>query len=312
MFSHQNFRGKQMGFVKDDIVKLQNRLEWGLGKVLEDSSGDIVRIYFLEAGEKKLNLNYAKLEKVVGEEANHPKLLNLKTSKARSSSTGKTAKSKSNLNFSSMVEIFLQKFPDGFDDSNFYKDERGYKVTVHQKFQSLLSEADFSLLFVENKYDIICQHALETVTAMNKEKEFISRFEVSSLNSGLKPEANKKLFGESLYSLLYGEGTLESRFKSWCDCLSEINAAKWPIATFFGFIAFPKEQMFLKPDVTKKVANACDFELSYTIEPNWLTYKKLLDFSNFLFKQLAELSPKDMIDIQSFIWSVIKLDEGKY
>ena len=301
-----------MAFAKDEIVKLQNRYEWGLGKVLEDSSGDIVRIYFVEAGEKKLNLNYARLEKIEGEEANHPKLANLKTSKARGSSTGKTVKSKSRLNLSSMVDIFLQKFPDGFDDSAFYEYERRYKATAHQQFKHQLWKEDFSLLLAENKYEVVCQHALETIYAINKEKEFISRFEVSALNRGLKTEFNKQLFSEYLFALLYGEETLESRFKSWCECLTEINAAKWPIATFFGFIAFPKEQMFLKPDVTKKVANACDFELSYTIEPNWLTYKKLLDFSNFLFKQLSELSPKDMIDIKSFIWSVIKLDEGKY
>jgi hypothetical protein len=301
-----------MAFAKDDVVKLQNRLEWGLGKVLEDSSGDIVRIYFLEAGEKKLNLNYARLEKVEGEEAYHPKLANLKTSKSRGSSTGKTVKSKSRLNLSSMIEIFLQKFPDGFDDSAFYKDERGYKATAHQQFKQQLSETDFDLLFADNRHEVICERALGIITALNKETEFISKLEVSALNRGLKTESNKKLFSECLYELLYNEESLESRFRLWCDCLLEINAAKWTIATFFGFIAFPKEQMYLKPDVTKKAADACDFELNYSTEPNWLTYKKLLDFSSFLFKQLAELNPKDMIDIQSFIWSVIKLDEGKY
>lgn len=301
-----------MKFVKDEIVRLQSRPQWGLGKVLEDSSDEMVSIYFVEVGEKKLSLAYAQLEKITGEEAYHPKLANLKTSKARGTSTGKTAKSKSHLNLSSMIDIFLQKFPEGFDDSNYYKDERGYKVTIHQKFESLLSKVDFTACLADNKYEDICQRAIETVTAMNKETEFISRFEVSALNSSLKKEPNRQIFSECLFNFLYGEDTLENRFKAWCNCLLEMNAAKWPIATFFGFIAFPKEQMFLKPDVTKKVANACDFELSYDIEPNWLTYKKLLDFSDFLFKQLVTLNPKDKIDVQSFIWSVIKLDEGKY
>jgi hypothetical protein len=301
-----------MKFTKDEIVKHQSRPDWGLGKVLEDSSNEHVRVYFVEMGEKKLSLLYAKLEKVEGEEANHPKLANLKTPRARSATTGKTTKSKSHLNLTSMIDIFLKKFPDGFDDSNFYKDERGYKVNTHQQFQSLLSEKNFKLLLNDNRYEDICQNAVKVVAAMNKETEFVSRFEVSALQKGLKAEANKKLFGDSLYALLYSEEKLEDRFKAFCDCLSQMNAAKWPIATYFGFIASPSEQMFFKPDVTKKAANACDFDLSYSTEPNWLTYRKLLEFSNFLFKQLKDLKPKDMIDIQSFIWSVIKLDDGKY
>lgn len=301
-----------MKFTKDEIVRHQARPDWGLGKVLEDSSNEYVRVYFVEMGEKKLSLMYAKLEKVEGEEANHPKLANLKTPRTRTTATGKTAKSKSHLNLASMVDIFMKKFPDGFDDSKYYEDERGYKVTACQQFQHHLSKPDFTSRLNNERYDDICQDALKIVSAMNKETEFISRFEVSALSKGLKSEANKKLFSECLYALLYSEETLEDRFKGFCDCLSQMNAAKWPIATYFGFIAFPAEQMFFKPDVTKKAANACDFDLSYSTEPNWLTYRKLLEFSNFLFKQLKDLKPKDMIDVQSFIWSAIKLDEGKY
>lgn len=312
-FLSKDFKITQMKFIKDDIVKLHNKPDWGLGKVLEDSCNETVRVYFVEAGEKKLSLVYAKLEKVEGEEANHPKLANLKLgAKTKRDASGKPIKRKSYLNLSSMTEIFLNKFPDGFDDSLYYEYERGYKVTACQQFQHHLSKADFTSRLNNDKYSDICQDALKIISAINKETEFISRFEVSSLNNGLKPEANKKLFSESLYSFLYGEEKLEDRFKAFCDCLFQIDAAKWTVATYFGFIAFPSEHIFLKPDVTKKAADACDFDLSYQTELNWLTYKKMLDFSNFLFKQLKDLNPKDMIDIQSFIWSVIKLDEGKY
>ncbi len=300
-----------MKFAKDDIVKLQAKPDWGLGKVLEDSSDEIVRIYFVEAGEKKLSLVYAKLEKIEGDEANHPKLANLKISaKTKRDTTGKPAKS--SLNLHSMIEVFLNRFPDGFDDSNYYENERGYKVTACQQFQHHLSKTDFTTRLVNNKYDDICQDALKIITSINKETEFISRFEISSLNSGLKKDANKKLFSESLYTFLYDTEKPEDGFEAFCETLAAMNAAKWPVATYFGFIAFPKEQMFLKPDVTKKAANACDFELNYQTEPNRLTYRKLLEFSHFLFKQLKDLNPKDMIDVQSFIWSAIKLDEGKY
>ena len=67
--------------------------------------------------------------------------------------------------------------------------------------------------------------------------------------------------------------------------------------------------MFLKPEVTKTGAEICGFELNYRTEPNWLTYSKLLEFSQYLFKSLSELKPRDMIDVQSFIWCTA---EGKY
>ena len=70
----------------------------------------------------------------------------------------------------------------------------------------------------------------------------------------------------------------------------------------FLFMAGPKEFMFMKPEVTKRAAKACGFELNYKPELNWLTYKQLLKLSKYLFEKLSDLHPRDMIDIQSFIW----------
>ena len=127
-----------------------------------------------------------------------------------------------------------------------------------------------------------------------------------------KSDLNKQLFSERLYGLLYGEGALESRFNAFADCLGEIGSAKWTVLTYFLFIAFPSEHMFLKPVVTQRAAEVCGFELNYRSELNWLTYSKLLEFSQYLFKALAELNPKDMIDVQSFIWCSAKIDDGGY
>jgi hypothetical protein len=55
------------------------------------------------------------------------------------------------------------------------------------------------------------------------------------------------------------------RFEAFTDILEQIGANKWPVVTYYSFIAFPKEQMFLKPDVTKRAAEACNFELNYRV-----------------------------------------------
>ena len=136
---------------------------------------------------------------------------------------------------------------------------------------------------------------------MNK-TNLIFPYEKMSLRDGLKIPANQKLFSERLYGLLYGQESLESRFDDFAQCLREMDADKWTTQTYFLFMSAPKEFMFMKPEVTKQAARACGFELNYKSNLNWLTYKLLLDLSNYLLCKLSDLNPKDMIDIQSFIW----------
>jgi hypothetical protein len=60
--------------------------------------------------------------------------------------------------------------------------------------------------------------------------------------------------------------------------------------------------MYLKPTVTKVAAEAYGFDFHYSSRPSWETYGSLLDFAKTVRKDVADLKPRDMIDIQSFIW----------
>ena len=70
----------------------------------------------------------------------------------------------------------------------------------------------------------------------------------------------------------------------------------------FGFVAQPDTHIFLKPNVTRVAAEAYDYPFEYRSQPNWETYAGLLAFTETLKHDLADLRPRDMIDIQSFIW----------
>ncbi|MCK4594459.1 hypothetical protein KAU45_08145, partial [bacterium] len=63
---------------------------------------------------------------------------------------------------------------------------------------------------------------------------------------------------------------------------------------------------FLKPPVSKNAAEACAYELNYRPQPNWNTYRAYLDFGHYLMGELSKIGkhliPRDMIDVQSFIW----------
>jgi hypothetical protein len=54
--------------------------------------------------------------------------------------------------------------------------------------------------------------------------------------------------------------------------------------------------------VTKVAAQEYGFDFKYRSKPNWDTYSNLLEFAEVVRDDLADLEPRDMIDIQSFLW----------
>jgi hypothetical protein len=289
-----------MKFTQGDRVKHPNKLDWGIGQVLDGGSGDSVRVFFVGAGEKTLSLKFVDLIKVQGVESAHPVLDNLKV--VRKSGGCKYR------SLPLLRENFLKVFPDGFYGGAYHRHERNYKVDAHDLMAKTLGQSDFNSLLSSANYQEICKRALSVVNKTN----LIFPNEKMSLKEGLASESGQKLFSETLFSLLYGEGDLENRFDAFADALERLGAAKWTVATYFPFITFPDQHIFLKPEVTQKAAEVCGFELNYRGEVNWLTYSKLLEFSRFLFTSLSELNPRDMIDVQSFIWCTARIDEGDY
>jgi len=74
------------------------------------------------------------------------------------------------------------------------------------------------------------------------------------------------------------------------------------VVTVFGFIAQPRTHFFLKPKVTRLAAQEYGYELEYESRPNWKTYVVLLNFAAVVRRDLRDLRPRDMIDIQSVLW----------
>ena len=52
----------------------------------------------------------------------------------------------------------------------------------------------------------------------------------------------------------------------------------------------------------QRAARAYGFELAYSSKPNWETYSSFLELCRTVRRDLADLRPRDQIDIQSFLW----------
>ena len=176
--------------------------------------------------------------------------------------------------------------------------ERNYKDRAHELSKTLLHRTVFEKVLSTNQFAVVCENAKKTIQATN----LVFPNEKMNFLEGLRNLLFQERFCQTLYDLLFGTDSLERRFKAFCKVLVDIGSPKWTVATYFPFIMYPDQHMFMKPIVTMKAADICAFELNYKAELNWLTYEKLMEFSQYLRRELSDLNPRDMIDIQSFIW----------
>jgi hypothetical protein len=135
----------------------------------------------------------------------------------------------------------------------------------------------------------------------------IFSFEKMALRDAVKSTAGARAFATGLYDFLHGRGTEEARFGAWCEIIAALprkqtRVLTWPLVTVFGFIAQPDRHIFLKPTVTKIAAQKYGFDFQYESKPNWETYASLRDFAETIRRDLRDLKPRDLIDLQSFIW----------
>jgi len=284
------------------FIKHKNKPEWGLGKITQVLSPSKFRAFFINNGMITLLYNPDYIEIVDGI-SSHPLLDNVDHSQTKTPSTYK--------NMQKMVDIFLQIFPEGFKDKKYYSEERKYKLEAGELLTSSLGQEKFKQLLGEEDFTEITRLSLAVINKTN----LIFPNEKISLKNGLADTDNQKLFCKSLYQLLHGDQEIKSRFIDFAKVLVTLNADKWTTQTYFLYLSDPGKYLFLKPTVTKKAAESCAFQLHYEPKLNWRTYKALLNFGEYFKADLKiygeNLTPEDMIDVQSFFWTVANADKYK-
>ena len=200
---------------------------------------------------------------------------------------------------------FLRFFPGGFRDETYIAWEREYKWETHWRWEQMLGRAEFRRLLRAGAYEEIALRAVRV--EQRARHSMIFSFEKMALRDAVGPSAGAEAFARSLYAFLHGAAPLPRRFNAWVKAVAELprkqtRVLTWPIVTVFGFIAQPDTHIFLKPNVTRAAADAYGFDFHYDSRPNWDTYRGLLDFAQLVRRDVRDLRPRDMIDLQSFIW----------
>ena len=178
-------------------------------------------------------------------------------------------------------------------------------MATHQRWLAELGEARFGALLREQRYDEIASRAVRV--EQRSQHSMIFSFEKMALRDAVRTPDGARAFAIGLHDYLHGAGTLRDRFERWVEVVGSLprrqtRVLTWPLVTVFGFIARPRQHIFLKPTVTRTAARAYDFDFRYESRPSWAVYESLLAFAAQVRRDTRDLGPRDMIDLQSFIW----------
>lgn len=188
---------------------------------------------------------------------------------------------------------FLKFFPNGFHSDGYASQERDYKLAAKAKLDETapLDKATDGKGFGE------------AVLAVFRATNMLSPFEKTRLQDVLRgPRADDFVQAAGRFTL---DGSKSNLF-AMEQALKPHDSAKWTVVTYLPYLWRPDTHMFLKPEVTKDFATRVGHRLAgdYEARLHLPVYESLLDLVRQTAEELADLRPRDRIDIQSFIWVV--------
>ena len=200
---------------------------------------------------------------------------------------------------------FRQFFPDGFHSPAFEGDERGsfgernYKLKAKAKLDEA---APLDQALTGTGYG---EAALSVYRATN----LLSPFEKTRLDPVLRgPDADTFIQAAACFAM----GEIAPALETMERVLSKHDNAKWTVVTYLPFLWLPDEHMFLKPVVTRDFAERVGHPFAHdycpALDPD--VYASLLDLMAVTRTELADLKPRDNIDLQSFVWIVGEYSEN--
>ena len=196
-----------------------------------------------------------------------------------------------------MIATFKEQYPGGFYGDQQARDERDYKVRAATEFQELLGRAEFDAMLRSGEYQTLYDRAARLVGLTN----FIQgSFEKPVLLDAIK--ANRDQYLAALYEFIWGTKDLQTRFNEYMRFAESVGLAKWTYVTYFLFLSDPERHMFVKPEMLKRSLEISQYPLEYEPTPSYDQYRQILEFSEWLKARIAELEPRDMIDVHSFMW----------
>lgn len=278
-----------MQLQKNDHVRHTKVPDWGLGKVVHTSENGYVDIHFSQAGHKRLKMASAPLQKISSEQAEAHITNYLLESNQKPPSIP--------TRLQQCVQAFKRLFPKGFRDPRYIEGQRTPRIHDQHRFLAAVSQPQLNRLLQE---DALGELRARFGTILSQSPLLFPKEKQAALNAIQSP-ADCRHFARSVYELSFGHSDWDSSFLRWCTTLTDLQADKWAVATLFPFLAQPQQHIFIRPAACQKTAMCTQTRLRYRAQPNIHTYTDIHNMTRTLRRQLKELQPRDLIDIQAFI-----------
>ena len=193
--------------------------------------------------------------------------------------------------FDGAIKRFHHFMPLGFASAD---NERSYKIRAAEKLAAV-APLDQSA----TAGDAVAKAIGSGGTLIN----LLSPFEAARLRDTLVGEGGGRFVRGAA---AFAAGQYQAGIAEMTRAVHPHGRISWPIITYLPFLWLPERHMFLKPNVT------CDFSArvglgfhdDYSPEPSPGVYQALLEMTEATRLAIATLSPRDNIDVQSFIWVV--------
>jgi len=195
---------------------------------------------------------------------------------------------------------FLKLFPGGFDDPEFDREERDYKVAASAALSDAVPLEKARAADAE-----VCKALVKIFGRTN----LLSSFEqIRIRNVLLGPHG--PAFARA--AAQFTDGDLAGGLAGMEVALKAHGPASWPLVTYLPFLWRPNDHMYLKPQVTRDFADRVGhpFAQAYSAGLKPAVYKSLMELVTQTEAEISDLQPRDYIDIQSFIWVVGAYEEA--
>lgn len=149
----------------------------------------------------------------------------------------------------------------------------------------------------------------EAVLATYRATNLLSPFEKTKLQPLLRgPDADRYIQAAASFTA----DTTKSGLAALRAILKPYDSAKWTVITYLPFLWEPSAHFFLKPTMITHFASRVGhrFADDYSADLDLSVYQSLLDLAAEVKAKVADLEPRDMIDVQSFMWTSVEYTEA--
>jgi hypothetical protein len=200
-----------------------------------------------------------------------------------------------------MIARFEAAYPGGFHGEAYLQRQRRHKERASMIGRDRLAPAALRELVGRHDWERLFDRIKLVV-------EMTDLIPVGYWRTRLLDEIRKptvaRLFYPALFDALHGTGTAAERLGRFAAALHNLGLRQWSYPSYFLFLCEPAACMFVMRERLDAGVDMARYPLDIPPFPGAEPYADILTFSRWLKDTLQALEPRDMLDVQSFIWHV--------